>query len=247
MIPDTERTAPRATPVRRPEGRPGGRPPAPAARRPRAWWRRPWIIPLGIVVAAFLAYELPPYLTLDPARARVVLPAAFPPKYAVLIGHIVFGTVAQVTIFLQMWPWLRRRHPAVHRWSGRVYVFAGAIPSAVAAVVMLPFTPVPGRVGVSTAAVLWLVTTVMGYRMARRRRFAEHRRWMLYNFAIVAGINYTGLAIVVVGTHLPVAVDPVYLIEAARWLGWVVNLVVVQWWIDRRRTRPAAGFAGLAG
>jgi hypothetical protein len=117
-------------------------------------------------------------------------------------------------------------------------VFAGALPSAVLAILMLPTTPTAGRIGVSMAAFLWLVTTIVGYRMVRRRKFAQHRRWMIYNFAIVTGINYWGLAIVVVGTSLPISVDINYLFEAARWCGWVVNLFIAQWWIERTRARP---------
>ncbi|GLW12367.1 hypothetical protein Misp01_74950 [Microtetraspora sp. NBRC 13810] len=37
-------------------------------------------------------------------------------------------------------------------------------------------------------ALLWLGSTAAGYRMARRRRFAEHRRWMLRSFALTFSI-----------------------------------------------------------
>jgi len=31
------------------------------------------------------------------------------------VAHILFGSVALVTACLQIWPWLRRTHPTVHR------------------------------------------------------------------------------------------------------------------------------------
>lgn len=210
------------------------------SRAGRPWWRRPWMIPLWVVLFFFMLYELPPYLTLDPDKVRVALPPSAPLKFPVLLAHIAFGTIAQVTLVLQVWPWLRRRHPAVHRWLGRTYVFLGALPSALMALYMLPSTPPAGRIGVSMACVLWIVTTIGGYVAARRRQFAKHRRWMIYNFAIVTGINYTGLAIVVVGTSLPVTIDINYLFEAARWVGWVLNLIIATWWLNRTRNRPLA-------
>lgn len=85
------------------------------------WWRRPWVGPLGLVVVAFLAYSLPPYLAFDPARSRV--PSTFPAHYLFLVGHVVFGSVAMVTAALQIWPWIRRKYPVLHRCSGRAYVF----------------------------------------------------------------------------------------------------------------------------
>lgn len=213
--------------------------PTPRRNDAPKWWRRPWMIPLGIIMVAFLINRLPPYLTLDPTRARIAVRHDFPLHYPLLIGHIVCGTVAQVTVVLQVWPWLRRRHPAVHRWSGRLYVFAGALPSALFSLSIVPFTPPVGRIGVAMAGVLWFATTLVGYRMARLRRYAEHRRWMLYSFAIITGINYWGLAIVELALHAPFRIGVSYILESARWFGWVINLFIVQWWIEHRPFVPA--------
>ena len=121
--------------------------PAPVQTPPK-WWRRPWVAPLALVVAVFLAYSVPPYLTFDPARSRVPAPAGFAAHYWLLVAHIAFGTVAIVGVILQTWPWLRRTHPVVHRRVGRVYVFGGAIPAAVMAAIIgavSPFGPVAAR------------------------------------------------------------------------------------------------------
>lgn len=37
-------------------------------------------------------------------------------------------------------------------------------------------------------ALLWLPITIAGYRMARQRRFAEHREWMIRSFALTTSI-----------------------------------------------------------
>ncbi|MEU8058451.1 DUF2306 domain-containing protein [Microbispora bryophytorum] len=94
------------------------------------------------------------------------------------------------------------------------------------------------------AAVLWLITGGLAYRAARRCDFDSHRNWMMRNYAL------TSLAVtarVLVPLLLPVQLpfrgaDPgsmgelaTSLIPIGQTLGWVVNLVVVETVIRRRR------------
>ena len=78
-------------------------------------WRRPWVVPLAVLTVIFVGYALPPYLTLDPAQARLQPLPEFPGYYALLVTHIFLGSVVLLTACLQVWPWLRRTHPKVHR------------------------------------------------------------------------------------------------------------------------------------
>ncbi|ASO20920.1 hypothetical protein FHR81_001888 [Actinoalloteichus hoggarensis] len=209
------------------------------ASRPR-WWRRPWVVPLVVVVLAFLAIAWPPYLTLDPARSLIVIREDSAVHYPLLVSHIVFGTVALVTVCLQLWPALRRRRPAVHRWSGRLYVFAGALPSAVIAMVITPLSPAPS-VGTTLGGVFWLVTTTMGFIRARQRRYRQHRRWMLFSFAFAINIVW-GRVFMIVLTMFGID-DPAVFAQiglTAPWLGWVINVFLVQWWLNRTERREAA-------
>ncbi|WP_309112006.1 DUF2306 domain-containing protein [Saccharothrix sp.] len=192
-------------------------------------------MPLALVLLGFLVYSLPPYSTLDPATARTVLNEGFAAHYPLLVLHIATGTIAMLTVVLQVWPWLRARHPRVHRVSGRLYVFAGVLPSAVIALVILPYTAVlPGAVGAAVTAVLWLVTTAAGFVRARQRRFAEHRRWMIYSFALTASIVWGRVIGIGLGGVLGgMGLDLVVVAEMAGWMGTVINLVLAQWWLAR--------------
>ena len=149
-------------------------PPKQGAPR-RQWWRRPWIGPLGLVIVAFLAYSLPPYLAFDPARSRVPAPEGFAAHYWFLVAHVLFGSVAMIGALVQVWPWVRRRFPQVHRYAGRAYVFAGVIPSGLMALTIgaaSPFGPAT-RASDVMLAVLWLGVTWAGWRAARERRFGD--------------------------------------------------------------------------
>lgn len=205
----------------------------------RSLWRRPWMFLLVLLVGAFLADELPPYLTLDRNASRVVIDPEMPSHYPLLLGHIGFGSIALITVALQVWPWLRRNHPAIHRFSGRMYVFAGALPSGILALSIVPMIPEwRGTLGIVVHAVLWLGTTIAGYVSARRRRWAAHRKWMLYSFALALGVLW-GRSMVLIVTNFAPGTDVNYIFEVARWFGWMVNLFAVQWWLDRTSRHPA--------
>ncbi|MEV4073957.1 DUF2306 domain-containing protein [Nonomuraea fuscirosea] len=222
------------------------RPAVPSAQvsRPR-WWRRPWVAPLMVVAVAFIAFSLPPYLSLDPARSRVPAPDFFPPHFVMLSLHVVFGSIAMLTCCLQIWPWFRARYPRAHRLIGRVYVFGGCLPAGVLGLVVgvaTPYGPVT-RASDVTLALLWLGVTVAGWRMARQRRFVDHRRWMVRSFALTMSIItnrlYSVLFVILLEPQLETTFHgDVELMVAtvsglATWLGWVLPLLVAEWWLER--------------
>ncbi|MEU0878078.1 DUF2306 domain-containing protein [Lentzea sp. NPDC005914] len=206
----------------------------PVSRR----WRRPAMIVFAVAAIAYVAYKLPPYLGLDPNEAPI--PTDSPAHYAVLVGHVFAGSIALLTAVLQLWPWLRRKHPAVHRFTGRVYLVAGALPAAVLAVSAYPQVPGAGRVAVVVAGTLWSVTAVLGWIAARRKRYAEHRRWMVYSFAIMWGYG-VWVFVFANAFYYVVGLDEATSMEAARWGGWISNLVIAHWWMERTAGRTIIG------
>jgi hypothetical protein len=222
--------------------------------RPR-WWRRPWVLPLGVVIVAFLAFSIPPYRGLDPTRSRIPQPEGFPEHYYALVAHIAFGTVAIVSGLLQVWPWFRRTHRRWHRVAGRVYVCGGVIPAGVAGLVVgatSVFGPV-ARASHILLVTVWLTTTVLGYRRARQRRFAEHREWMIRSYALTASTITNRVWAPVAAILLEPKIDTMFggseiafmftVAGLSAWLGWVVPLVVVEAWLIRNR-RLRAGRVG---
>lgn len=239
MTQPKERPDPLTTsPIPRPRASDGGSPEPPPGRARRGV-RSLWLIALAVITLAFLIRQAPPYLAMDSGQSRI--PLQFPLHYALLVGHVGFGSVALVTMCLQLWPWLRRQHPAVHRWAGRVYVFGGALPSTLFALAMFPVSFPAGSIGVLMSAVLWSATALVGYWHARQRRWREHRRWMIYSFAIVWGQVIWGFVIGMSWlwwSPWSESVDFRYVAETARWVGWVSNLIVAQWWLERTARRP---------
>ncbi len=224
------------------------RPARGAAKRVR-WWKRPWIAPLMVIAIVFVAFSLPPYLSMDASQSRVPAPDGVAGHYAVLVGHVLFGSVALLTACLQVWPWFRQRYPAAHRVTGRIYVFAGVLPAGTLALyvaVNTPFGPV-ARVSNVLLALLWLAFTVTGYRMARRRRYVQHRRWMIRSFALTASIITNRIWGVVIYLIFEPQLDTTFdgseqmlswtIAGITTWLGWTTTLLFAEWWLERDVSR----------
>ncbi|MEU0155625.1 DUF2306 domain-containing protein [Micromonospora fulviviridis] len=235
-------------------------PPGLPAGRSRGRRQLRWAVPLLLAAVAFVGYALPPYVTLDPGRSRLPVPQDYPQYYPLLVAHILFGSVALLAACFQVWPWFRRRYPTAHRWIGRAYFFAGVFPAGIAVLGVAPLssTGFVSQVGNTMLAVLWLATSIAGYRMARQRRFVEHRRWMIRSFALTTSIVLNRAWLILFVILLLPHVDTTYggdqdaMIRAAAgasvWMSWVVNLLVAEWWLERgdarRRTRRTGQAAG---
>ena len=202
--------------------------------------------PLAFVVLAFVAFSLPPYLTGNRADARVQ--SDWGPHYPLLVVHVVFASVSILTCVPQVWPWFRGRFPVWHRRLGRVYVWAGVLPAGVSGWIigyMTPFGPVAWSSNVLMAT-LWLLFTWLGWRAARRREFRDHRKWMIRSFALTVSIISNRIwgvvAFLVLDGRIPEEDMANTISGISTWVGWVVPLLIAQWWLERkprRRTAPA--------
>jgi uncharacterized membrane protein len=162
------------------------------------------------------------------------------PVQAAFYTHIVMAGIALAVGPFQFAKAIRNRHPRVHRWIGRTYVFSIAFGS-VAAFVMSFFSEAGfvGFFGFGSLAVLWAWTTYRGYRAARDRDFASHQAWMIRSFALTFAAPTLRLWL---GTLIGVFVlgggtgDPFKAVyPAVPFLCWLPNIVVAELMINRRR------------
>jgi hypothetical protein len=99
---------------------------------------------------------------------------------------------------LQLVPGIRRRAPAFHRWSGRIF----AVVAYLMAIGGLWLTwgrgtylsPV-SAFAISLDAVLIVVFVTLAWRHALAGRFAVHRRWALRAFMAVNGVWFLRIGI----------------------------------------------------
>ena len=215
-------------------------------RRPTGWLL--FIVAIGFGLG--LAY---PYLGLDLDDSRLEVRDRL--HYSVLVVHVFTAAVALVLGPLQFMPRVRARR-RVHRTIGRVYLLAGVLPSAVAAIPVAVWSGRPvTQIGLTTAAVLWLITGGLAYRAARRRDFADHRAWMMRNYALtflavtsrilvpmllLVQIPFGTAAAGSIGERAP------SMIPIGQTVGWIVNLIVVEILIRRTPARRKPLGAGLS-
>jgi uncharacterized membrane protein len=181
-------------------------------------------------------------------------PTGFPEAAALDVGfarhrlltmlHILPGLVFMVLGPLQFVGSLRRRKPGLHRWTGRVVLASGAIIGGTA-LVMSPQMAIGGAnetAATTLFAIVFLFALVKAFLAIRRGRFALHREWMIRAFAIgsavaairpIMGIFFATRKL----THL----TPHDFFGTAFWLGFTIQLMVAEIWINF--TRPESAMA----
>jgi uncharacterized membrane protein len=150
------------------------------------------------------------------------------------LTHIVSGLVFVVLGPFQFMTGLRKRYPALHQWTGRVFL-AGALVIGVTALIMSPQMAIGGAL--ETAAtlifgVLFLFALGRGFAAIRARRLAEHRRWMIRAYAIGLGVaTVRPIVGVFFATSRLTHLSPHDFFGIAFWLGFILSLAAAEAWI----------------
>lgn len=205
-------------------------------RRRTAWltwalWGAAAVLSVGV---ALVSYR---YLPQVGPRSPEILANAFAKPWLYL--HIAGAATALLIAPIQLLPALRAPGRPWHRWLGRAYVIGCILGGAGGLVSAFGSTAGPiATAGFATLAVLWIAANVMGWLRATQRRFAEHRRWMIYSFAMTfAAVTLRLYLPIFPMLHLPF-MDGYRL---AAWTSWLVNLAVAELYLrGALRWRPAA-------
>ena len=189
---------------------------------------------LSVGVALYAWHYLTPMTLIPPGIAENVFARPW------LVVHAGLAGVAMALGPFQFLPGLRARRPRLHRWSGRIYVFACLVGGAAGLALATGSSAGPiARWGFALLAIAWLTTTGQAFRLALAGRYQEHRRWMVRSFALT-------FAAVTLRLYLPIAPMlgleflPAY--RAIAWLCWVPNLLVAELYLARGpavRLKPA--------
>ncbi len=187
---------------------------------------------LSVLMSVLLvqAFATAPASSLSPTYAG---------KHVGIYLHIFAAAVALLLGPFQFSASLRRKLPRAHRWAGRLYLGVGVLVGGLAGLYM-SFNArggLPARTGFALMASLWLYTGLRAYATIRRGAIAEHRTWMVRNFALTFGA-------VTLRLWLPLADVSGYPFDVAypyiAWLSWVPNLVVAEWFFNRGRGSTSA-------
>jgi len=133
---------------------------------------------------------------------------------------------------------IRSRNIGLHRLMGRVLVVC-ALVSGIYGMVSLVVLPVFG--GFPSATAGWLFGTIFLFCIlralwcARSKLIAAHREWMIRTLAIALGVGSQRVVIFIFMFTSGYSFDEIF--GPALWLGFSMNLLAAEIWINLSRTK----------
>jgi uncharacterized membrane protein len=195
------------------------------------------LIGVAIVMRRMLALLAP-----SPAPANFPEAAAMDAGFArhplLTMVHITPGLLFVVLAPLQFVRRLRNRKPKLHRWLGRVVLVCGMIIGGTA-LVMSPQMAIGGANETAATmlfAIVFLFSLTKAFLHIRRGRVALHREWMIRAFAIgLAVATIRPIVGVFFATSRLTHLTPHDFFGTAFWLGFTIQLMVAEIWINYTR------------
>jgi len=192
------------------------------------------LLVLSSVVVALVSFR---FLVLGLELSFVSMIDHIRDRRLIFLAHVTAAPLALAFGVFQFFPGLRARRPALHRWTGRLYV-AMVVVGGVSGF-LLAFNTSGGVIsnwGFGVLSVLWLAITFQALRFAMTGRFIEHRRWMIRSFALT-------FAAVTLRLQLGFAIGVLQIDYATAsmilaWSCWIPNLLFAEWWIARNPGLP---------
>jgi uncharacterized membrane protein len=146
----------------------------------------------------------------------------------------IFTLIAGFTQFSSMF---LRKYPRLHRFIGKIYVIDILFITGPAGLVMSFYANggIPSRIAFLMLSLLWMSCTAMAWITIRKRKIQQHKEFMMRSYALTfSAITLRAWKYALVFLFQPAPMD-VYRLVA--WLGWVPNLLLVEYWIYLRKKR----------
>jgi len=151
---------------------------------------------------------------------------ANPIYLAGFFGHVIFGMLALLLGPAQFLKGLRRKTPKLHRWVGRIYIFAcfgGGLTGFYIA--FYATTGIIAQLGFTGLAIAWLYTTSKALLAIRKRQIQNHRNWMIRSFSLTfAAVTLR----IYLGFFLTLGFEFYDIYPIIAWLCWLPNLLMAE-------------------
>jgi uncharacterized membrane protein len=149
--------------------------------------------------------------------------------------HVFTSLFALLAGFTQFSATIRQRWPQLHRSVGYVYVVNILLITGPSALLMAFYANggLSSRLGFFVLAVLWWWFTFQAFRYARKGDIQQHRAYMLRSYALT--LSAITLRIWKMSIAHTLALPPMDIYRIVAWLGFVPNLLLVEYWLRRQR------------
>jgi len=151
-------------------------------------------------------------------------------------AHVYTSVFTLLAGFTQFSERIRKQYAYVHRLLGKLYIAIVLLFSAPSGLIIGLHANggLFSQIAFCLLAVLWFWFTWMAYQKVRLKNFEAHRRYMWRSYALaLSAITLRLWKWIIVALFEPLPIDAY---RTVAWLGWVGNLLLVEWYLRSRRT-----------
>lgn len=210
----------------------------PNSIKPKSNWRVPiLLLVLGSLNILFGALQLDTIQRGPPAVPDEFTTMQYFATPIPIVLHIVSGILLNLLSPFQFVPSFRQRWPGWHRWSGRLLILSGFL-AALTGLWMNQFFPAYGGVlkypGIIVNSLGLMVSFSIALRVILVGDVQRHRAWMMR--AVAFGLGPATQRLFILPYFLVYGIPSDFLIGFIIWLGFLLNLAVVEWVLWRERS-----------
>jgi len=140
--------------------------------------------------------------------------------------HITGAMVSLVVGLPQCFVWLVKKYRNLHKTLGKIYVIAILVVACPTGFFMSFFTNggIMGVIPFMSIAVLWFITTYVGYRYIKNKKVMEHNVWMIRSYALtLSALTFRLYQIIF---HFGMDIDPVDNYILSLWVSLLGNIAL---------------------
>lgn len=155
--------------------------------------------------------------------------------------HIFAGSVCILTALIQFSRYILKRARAIHRWSGKLYVFVVLFLGAPTGLYMSFFAKGSfwERVLFMFMAGCWFVTTLYGFTTIHKKNVLAHKIWMMRSYAMA--MTAVTFRVYHIAFYL-LGWDHLENYELSLWISVIGNMLLAEWVIYRNSRRYLNSF-----
>ena len=157
------------------------------------------------------------------------------PYLIVFYIHVFTAIFSLLAGFTQFNDYLLKKKTTIHRFIGKLYVFSVLFFAAPSGMFIGLFANggLYSKISFITLSILWFYFTLKGLFSIKKKNVSKHRIFMMRSFALAfSAITLRLWKVIIVYLFHPSPMD-VYQIIA--WLGWIPNILVVEYFIHKKR------------
>lgn len=156
--------------------------------------------------------------------------------------HIFAGAVCICTALVQFSRYILKKSRAIHRWSGKLYVFVVLFPGAPTGLYLSFFAKGSfwERALFLFMAVSWFITTLYGLSTIRKKNVLAHKIWMIRSYAMaMTAVTFRVYHIL----FYLLGWDHLANYEISLWISVIGNMLFAEWIIYRKSRNYLKSFA----